>query len=127
MKFKLFVMASFLTLALSCSKEDPGLDCPDTLEELIVGSFEIENPLASGTVTFNSDGTWSDPDQVLLHAKINEEWLDEKTYTVLSETALELQVAKGSSSQKAEYKVESSTCSEIVVSYFGIELTMTRN
>ena len=127
MKFKLLVSTFSLCLAFSCSKADLEPTCPQSLEELIIGSFSIEDPLASGQVTFNSDGTWSDPNQVLLHAKANGEWLDEKTYTVLSETSLELRVAKGSNSQTAEYKVESSSCAEIVISYFGFELTLERN
>jgi len=126
MRFKYLVIPVLMILTLACSKEQEVDGCSDNLAELILGSFEVETPDGKGIVTFKDDGSWTDPDNVLLSVNIGGIWLTDKTYIVKSQTLLEVKVQDDNGSRTAEYVIIRSSCEEITFTYEGIEATLVR-
>lgn len=56
--------------------------------------------------------------------KLNGVWLTDKTYEIISETEIQVKVSDGTFDQSALYSITQKSCSEITISYEGLEVTM---
>ena len=115
MKYLLYFFLCVGILSSSACKDDD--DCvPGFLEDVIVGEWNVET---FGNVEFQSDGTYLDPDEVLVFNPNN----DTMQYTVVSDSEARIIVGP------VHYivQIQEYGCDEIQLSVVGVDYTLTRN
>ena len=125
MKFKLqFVLMAFIaTLVFSSCGDDCELT---TLSEVIVGEWELEINDNKGEVEFLVGGALSDPDGILIGGELGGVELDEKSYTVNSETSFTVVAEKGTNMLSLDLDVDSYECDKIILNFTGAQVEMKR-
>jgi hypothetical protein len=126
MKNLLFLLLAATLVFSSCGKDD----CDDTLlSNVIVGNWDVialgQN---NGSVEFKADGTLIDDEDILVGGEIGGEILDQKSYTVNSNTQFTV-TAEGSGGGSLSYDIEVTdfSCDEIDGAIIGIPVTFQRD
>jgi len=108
MKKLLFSLVCIVALFASCGSEDCELT---DINDIIIGDWTLNG----FDLTFNTDGTLDDPDNVL-EASINDIDLLDKTYTLEGDTVLAIRSSNAdpAASLTSYFDIESYDCNEIV-------------
>ncbi len=122
-KKMLFLVVIGMVFVISACSEDecvaPGIS------ENIIGSWKVT--AGTGVVEFKTDGTFTDPDDDLIGGEINGEVLDQKTYSVTTDSLfVEAASATSSNAVSAAFPVEGNECDKITVSLIGTNVDFIR-
>ena len=125
MKTILFSLITASLILLSCNKDD---DCtPGTLETTIVGEWGVTTlGIPAGDVEFHANGELTDNDDALIAGEVGGVILDQKSYTVNSNSSFTLRAENGANFIEYDVDVISYTCDEIKIEVSGISATMKR-
>ncbi len=112
-------------LFVSCSKDD---NCEATsLESTIVGKWDVRAlGSTTGQIEFKADGTLIDPDDALLGGEVNGMVLDQKSYTVISDTQFSARAENGSNFIEYDFDVIDYSCDKITIDFI-VEIDLVRN
>lgn len=121
---KNFLYLFLLTGSVLITACDNDNDCdPGLLEDVIVGQWQVSsNGTNEGNVEFLSDGTYLDPDEILVFNPNQ----DHMEYVVDSETQIRITVQLIT---PADYiiQIQDFSCDEINLSSVGLDYKLTRN
>ncbi len=125
-----------VTLLPSCKKEEVVVPVvtptctPPVASKNLIGTWTVKvaGKTQTGSVTFNADGSLSDPNDFLVSGEINGVKLTDKSWTLdADEKTLSLKVAKGFNSLGYSFTVAANECNSIKVTSFAFgEFTLTK-
>ncbi len=127
-KFPFFILLfSALVFFSNCDNEEESCDPPISLAQNIVGVWTVDG--GPETAEFKADGTIIDSDDALLYLSVNDIELSEKSYTIISETEIEMMLESpdGFASATEDITVSKNDCDEIILVFSGgFSTTLTR-
>ena len=115
----------FLVFALVACNKDKEEECiPPAVEKNILGAWSgiaKVDDLTSDPfdVTFNEDGTYADPEELLLGGEINDIVLTDRTWKIEANRLI-LRVSKGFNALSLEYIIKENSCDKIVIEYLDL-------